>query len=121
MAKLSAHGIELYRYFSTKYGGLLSIRSDGYALIRYPGSTWKLKLKRKEGKTLEDWAKLWAEVYERLPSWKKRVEHLPSLEDLRHWTFDSVCETTTGEMLEPDYRGNGAEIGPSWLVALRYI
>jgi len=121
MAKLSAHATELYRYFSTKYGGLLSVRSDGYALIRYPGTGWKLKFKRAQGKSLQDWATLWAGVYARLPAWKKSVEHLPSLEDLQRWTFDSVCETTTGEMLEPDYRGNAADIGPSWLVALKYI
>jgi len=121
MAKLSAHGTELYRYFSTKYGGLLSIRSDGYALIRYPGSNWKLKLKRKAGASLEDWRVLWAGVYGRLPEGKRAVNYLPSLEDLQHWTFDSICETTDGEMLEPDYRGNGADKGPSWLVALGYV
>jgi len=120
MAKLSAHGTELFRYFSTKHRGLISVRSDGYALIRYPGSNWKLKLKRKEGSNLEDWAKLWAGVYDRLPAWKRRVTYLPSLEDLQAWTFDSVCETTDGDCLEPDYRGD-AEHGPSWLVALGYI
>lgn len=121
MAKLSAHGTELYRYFSSKYRGLISVRSDGYALVRYPGSNWKLKYRRKAGTSLEDWRALWAGVYDRLPEWKRQVTHLPSLEDLQHWTFDSICETTTGEMLEPDYRGNGADIGPSWLIALGYL
>lgn len=121
MAKLSVHGTELCRYFSTKHRGLLSVRSDGYALIRYPGSNWKLKLKRKAGASLEDWAAMWQRVYDRLPAWKKQVEHLPSLEDLERWSVDSICETTDGELLEPDYRGDDGARGPSWLVALGYM
>ena len=120
MAKLSAHGTELFRYFSTKERGLISVRSDGYALVRYPGSNWQLRFKRKAGSSLDDWETFWKGVYERLASWKKRVDHLPTLEQLQAWSLDSVCETTDGLDLEPDYRGD-REHGPSWLVALGYV
>jgi hypothetical protein len=120
MAKLTVHGTELYRYFSLRYHGLISVRSDGYALVKRPGSDWKLCLKRKRGRTLDDWATHWAKVYAKLKPWKKRVQTLPTLGDLEHWTFDGLCETTDGETYEPDYRGD-AEHGPSWLIALGFI
>jgi hypothetical protein len=120
MAKLSAHGTELYRYFSTQKRGLISVRSDGYALIRYPSTGWKLIFKRKTTCSLEDWRAMWQRIYNRLPAWKKEVQSLPTMEDVHAWTFDSVCETTDGETCEPDSRG-WANHGPSWLVALGYL
>jgi hypothetical protein len=120
MAKLSAHGSELFRYFSTKKRALISVRSDGTALVRYPGANWKLAYKRKPGCSLEQWAEIWQGVYDRLAPWKKQVSSLPSMEDIRIWSFDSVCETTDGEICEPDAR-SWADHGPSWLVALGYI
>jgi hypothetical protein len=120
MAKLSAHGTELFRYFSYRKRGLVSVRSDGVALIRYPGTNWKLCYKRKAGCSLEEWRTLWHRIYDKLAPWKKEITSLPTMAQIREWTFDSVCETTDGETCEPDSRGWGSH-GPSWLVALGYL
>jgi hypothetical protein len=63
MAKLSAHGPELYRYFSFRKQGLISVRSDKVALIKYPGTGWKLCFKAKAGTSEADWAQTWAYYY----------------------------------------------------------
>jgi hypothetical protein len=120
MAKLSAHGPEIYRYFSLRKRGLVSVRSDKVALIKYPGTGWKLCYKAKLGSSEAEWAQVWATFYGKLSPWKKRIDSLRSLEQIKAWTFDSVCATTDGKTCEPDSRG-WADHGPSWLVALGYL
>ena len=41
---------------------------------------------------------------------------LPTLEECQEWTFDSVCETPSGDTVEPD--GWSADGEPSWLLIL---
>ncbi len=120
MAKLSAHGYELYRYFSPDYRGLLSIRSDGVTLIRYPGSNWKVKKRKKAEVSFEQWRAGRADTYARHPQWARDCQTLPSVEQINEWSTDSVCETIDGDTCEPDAPAFGTH-GPSWLVALGYI
>lgn len=47
-------------------------------------------------------------------TWKGTVYETPSIEELQHWAFDSVCETPDGEIVEPDHPD-------SWLVILGFI
>lgn len=121
MAKLSAHGHELYRYFSPDYRGLLSIRSDGVTLIRYPGSNWKVKKRKKADVSFEQWRAGRADTYARHPKWARDCQTLPSVEEITDWSTDSVCESVYGNTVEPDYNGSGSDLSPSWLVALGYI
>lgn len=41
------------------------------------------------------------------------------MRQLEAWAGDSVCETVTGDTVEPD--GTGADGAPSWLLALGMI
>jgi hypothetical protein len=120
MAKVSAHGPEIYRYFSFRKRGLVSVRSDKVALIKYPGTGWKLCYKAKPGVSEAEWVRIWRDFYAKLSPWKKQIDSLPSLAQIKAWTFDSVCETTDGETCEPDSPPLG-EHGPSWLIALGYL
>jgi hypothetical protein len=120
MAKLSAHGHELFRFFSPRSQGLKSVRSDGHTLIRYPGTGWKLFSRRDPKIPYDEWLAKKTEIYNKMPTWAKAIESLPSMEQIREWTFDAVCETTDGETCEPDSQG-WADHGPSWLVALGYL
>ena len=43
----------------------------------------------------------------------------PSMRQLERWTFDSVCESVAGEVVEPD--GHDEHGSPSWLLALGMI
>lgn len=43
----------------------------------------------------------------------------PSMEELVEWSYDSICETPTGECTEPD--GYGPDGSPSWLMVLGLI
>jgi len=42
VAKLSAHGTELVRYFSPRKRALISVRSDGTTFCRRPYLDWKI-------------------------------------------------------------------------------
>ena len=44
---------------------------------------------------------------------------VPSPDQLEEWTFDSVCETPTGDEVEPD--GYGQDGCPSWLLLLGMV
>lgn len=41
------------------------------------------------------------------------------MKQLEHWAYDSVCESVTGDDVEPD--GEGPDGAPSWLRALCLI
>ena len=120
MAKLSAHGTELVRYFSPRKRALVSVRSDGVTLIRYPSTNWKLYSRKKPKVTLAEWGRTKRRVFEAQPQWARECKSLPTMEDIKLWNLDSVCETVDGETCEPDYQGSGSH-GPSWLVALGYL
>ena len=117
MAKLSAHGTEVLRYFSVRARGLVSLRSDGYLLVRRPDHGWKIWSRLADTTTPQAAA---AKLREKLAPWKLRVTTLPTCAEIHEWSFDGLCATTDGDNLEPDYRGD-REHGPSWLVALGYV
>jgi len=114
MATLSKQGNELYRYFSTKRKGLISIRDNGTVLLRTPWSGgWKVYARKKPEISIEAWKESHRVQYEGLSQWKKEVKSIPSFETLQEWEHDGICETPTGERVEPD--GIGSDGVPSWL------
>jgi len=119
MAKLCAHGHEIARYFSIKFGMLLSVRSDGVTLGRGIGGHWKVVLRRKADVPLDEWRGNKIAAIARVPAWQRDVKSLPSFDTLREWESNGKCETPTGHTVEPD--GIGPDGVPSWLVALRWI
>lgn len=92
MAKLSAHGREVGRFFDPRRCRLTAVMADGSILGR---------------------------LRERLPAWALTVKRLPSEATLREAVFDGVCESVTGDTVEPD--GYGPDGAPSWLRALGMI
>lgn len=44
---------------------------------------------------------------------------LPTMEELQEWVYDSVCNSVTGDTVEPD--GHDEHGFPSWLLALGMI
>ncbi len=119
MAKLSAHGSELFRYASERARGLMAVMSDGTILRRTPFSGgWKVYARKKAEVPLAAWTEQKKAFYDRLPEWAK-VSTIPSETTLQHWMFDGVAETTTGDDIEPD--GRGADGAPSWLLVLGLI
>ncbi len=116
MEKISIHGKEIARYFSTKYCGLISIRANGVTLIQYPDTDWEVLSYKREDASLENWTKGKLEFVAELPEWKVGIKSLPSLDTIAEWMGDSICETVTGEIIEPD--GVGSDGAPSWLLAL---
>lgn len=47
-------------------------------------------------------------------TWKGAQYDTPSMDELREWVHDSVCETPDGDTVEPDHPD-------SWLSLLRLI
>jgi hypothetical protein len=78
MAKLSAHGTELVRYFSPRKRALVSVRSDGVTLHRTPYSNWKIFSRKKSEVTLADWQHGKYAIFSQLPRWARRCKSLPS-------------------------------------------
>lgn len=56
---------------------------------------------------------------ESLPNYFANDFERPSMEQLGEWVNDGVCESLTGDTVEPD--GWGPDGAPSWLLALRMI
>jgi hypothetical protein len=120
MAKLSAHGAELVRYFSVQRRALISCRADGVRLYRSLHSGgWKVLSRKKPAVSLADWSKSKLDYVATLPVWARECKSLPSEASLREWSMDSVCETLSGDTVEPD--GYGSDGAPSWLIALGMI
>lgn len=114
------HGTEIHRYFSTKYRGLLSVRSNGVTLFRGLGdASWRVLLRKKPDMPLDDWLQIKRNAYTQLAPWKRNVDDLPTMDEVSEWVHDSVCETPTGHRVEPD--GVGPDGVPSWLGALGLI
>jgi len=120
MAKLSAHGTEIIRYFSPTRYALLSVRSDGHTLARTPYSDgWKLHRRKKADVQLADWQARKLAHANSLPAWCRAVTGMPSLRQLEEWASEGTCETPTGDTVETD--GEGPDGAPSWLRALGLI
>ncbi len=68
---------------------------------------------------LETWRANKLAQVEALPAWRRQVRALPSLRALQEWCTESICETVTGDTVEPD--GIGPDGAPSWLLALGLV
>jgi len=118
MAKISIHGTEIARCLVN--GRLVSVRSDGTVLhMDVHDRKWRIRGTKKPSLTLAEWTEKKKEWAESLPFWARNVKSLPSHRRLAEWASDSVCETVTGDTVEPD--GTGPDGAPSWLVALGMI
>mgnify|MGYP001594992773 CR=1 FL=1 len=51
-----------------------------------------------------------------LPGFFSDDFEMPPDDQIEEWVYDSVCETPTGQRVEPD--GYGQDGSPSWLLAL---
>ena len=120
MAKVSAHGTELLRYFSTTRFRLFSLRSDGTVLAKSTYSNgWKLYARKKASVSMEDWEAAHRRQRAKQPAWAQVCTSIPSLRQLEEWASEAGCGTPTGEYVEHD--GAGADGAPSWLRALGMI
>lgn len=119
MANPADHGAELYRYFSITRCALMSIRSDGVTLTSTSAGKWRVYARKRPDRSMSGWLEKKRELYQGMKPWQRSVERLPSNSQLERWLMDCVCESTTGEMVEPD--GIGSDGAPSWLVALGLI
>jgi hypothetical protein len=113
------HGPEMHHYLSTKYRALLSVRESGVTLAKSLFADWHVVMTRKPEVALAQWRTSREALYAGLASWEKGVTELPSLEELQEWEGDSICETPTGYLVEPD--GTGPDGVPSWLRVLGVI
>lgn len=119
MAKLKAHGPEIARYFSATRGALISICADGVTLYRTPLQNWKVLARKKPEANLASWTANKLALVAGLKPWQQAVKTLPSIRTLDAWANDGVCESVTGDTVEPD--GRGPDGAPSWLLALHYV
>lgn len=119
MAKLAANAPELHRYFSTRYRALISVRADGVVLYRTSFAGWRVLTRKKADAPLARWRESREKLYNGLVEWKRAVRTIPSQATLERWDADGICETPTGERVEPD--GTGRDGVPSWLVVLGMI
>jgi hypothetical protein len=120
MPRIAAHGPELARYFDPAHHALMSVRADGTTYIRTIASgDWHLWRRKKVDLPLEEWRVKKLAMVVALPAWCQVVKALPTMKQLELWTYDSICETPTGDRVEPD--GTGPDGTPSWLMALGMI
>lgn len=119
MAKLQTHGAELHRYFSLSRRALISVCADGVTLYRTPFTGWKVLSRKKKECSLADWTRGKNVLVSGLRPWQLGVKSLPSLNTLERWGNDGLCDTLTGDSVEPD--GVGPDGAPSWLLALGMI
>jgi hypothetical protein len=115
----------LFTYLDPTRHGLVAVTDSGYRLIQKVGeSKWTDLTKIKPEVNIDDWVTLkksWMTklLESRSSFWRVNVTALPSIETLNHWAYDGVCETLTGDTIEPD--GTGIDQSPSWLLALGLV
>src|SRR5262245_10498522 len=109
MAKLSAHGTEVFRCFDPHRRILKAYMSDGTILARSLFSGWSRYGKIKEGRTVEEVVdNIMARVSQALLEgkgnygWIFKVDHLPSVKSLERWANADLVPTPTGYEVEPD-------------------
>ncbi len=128
MAKLSANGREIVRCLSVTRRALVSYRIggkiayatgqgpsaegtplDGKILTRTPWGPWRLAARFDSRVLTEERIRA---GYDKMAEWKKQSS-IPSRDQINRWLFDdAVCETPSGDMVEPD--GIGPDGAPSW-------
>jgi len=117
MAKLSAHGDELFRYFSVSRRRLLSLRSDGQCMAMSGlDRTWRNYAKKKPEVSVDAWVAGHRRREAEQPVWARDIRSIPSQRQLEEWVHDCCCETPGGDSVEPDGYGQGG--APSWLLLL---
>lgn len=113
-------GTEIYRYFSPRAGAVLSVRDDGATYAKtIDAPEWRLLTTKKPDVSLADWRATKETRIASLPAWARKVDDLPSMDELEAWANDGICESVTGHRVEPD--GYGPDGAPSWLIALGLI
>jgi hypothetical protein len=118
--RISEHGPELARWFDPARRLLMSAQADGTTYARGIGSAdWALWRRKKAELPLEVWRAEKLRRVAELPAWCRAVKALPTVAQLERWSYDSICETPTGDRVEPD--GTGPDGAPSWLIALGMI
>lgn len=113
------NGTEIYRYFSITRRALLSVRSNGVTLASTVFGEWRVHARKRADAPLERWLEGKRNLYMGLKPWQQGVEDLPTTDQLEEWVMDSVCESITGDTVEPD--GYGPDGAPSWLIALGLV
>ena len=107
-------GKELFRYVSAQKQGLISVRDDGNTYRKQLGTDWVLHLTKKSDVTLKDWLDGKKIFLSKLLPWQLGEVDFPTQSVVERWILDGVCESVTGERVEPDgYSYDGA---PSWLL-----
>lgn len=119
MAVIQKHGFELHRYLS-KDGHLFAIMSDGTRLVKtFNNRTWRVYSTKKPDCDMQTWRDKKEAFLASLPAWQRETKKLPTLAELEEWDSDGVCETPSGDRVEPD--GEGPDGAPSWLRVLGMI
>ncbi len=107
-------------HFLTERGALYSIRATGVTLMKtITTSDWVVALRKKPEVPLATWLSNKRKAIAALPAWQLACDQLPSMEELQEWAADGICETPTGDRVEPD--GHGPDGAPSWLLLLGFI
>lgn len=110
---------EFLRYFSPRDRCLVSCREDGTVHVQRWGESWRLFARKKPAISLADWQAAKHDAVSRLPAWAAGIAELPTQAELEEWIFDGLCETPSGDSVEPD--GVGPDGAPSWLRCLGLI
>jgi hypothetical protein len=120
MAKVSAHGKIVFQFLASN-GQLIAYCEDKTTLFRSPyTSGWKIRGKIKPDRTVEQATdNIRTAMRNKNETWRLNVKRMPSLRTLEEWASEGVCETVTGDTVEPD--GIGRDGAPSWLRALCMI
>lgn len=119
MAKLSVHGEELIRFFDPRRCMLKAYMADRTVLGRRIGSGWKVVARIKPEVTVEQAVANRRAWLAKQPAWVQKVKSLPSMRSMERWQMDDICETPSGDRVEPD--GTGPDGAPSWLVLAGFI
>lgn len=107
------------KFFSTSDRGLFSFHEDGSAWQHPIDGQPQFQRELSCAGDFDIWKKRITSHAATLPTWAREMEALPSMSELEEWTCDSVCETPSGDQVEPD--GHGPDGAPSWLLLLGLI
>ena len=119
MTQSQSAGEEFLRLFHPEARALVSYRDDGTVHAMGPFGRWRHIGTRKASIPLSDWIERKRAAAQDFPAWCREITELPSQQQLNEWSNDSVCETPTGHIVEPD--GTGPDGVPSWLRCLGLI
>jgi hypothetical protein len=113
------HGNEIAHYLNDR-AQFCVVFEDGTTVYQtVDDREWRVRARIKQGVELDKWRKAKMAKLAKMEAWRLEIVELPSMDQVREWATDSVCETTSGDEIEPD--GYGPDGAPSWLVALCLI